>query len=176
MARGRSLLCALALLLAGCALGGGAHAAALERWAARAEARYLLSTDERVRGRPCGQIVEVRDGAVVDIVSNTCGHPSLWTVEWLFHRARTAEAAPVTCARRLRGVGCVCSQRVAVEVEYDAERGYPRRIHSVQRWERAWGEAGFWRELARTASIPACVPPRADEGWTIEVRELRPLP
>jgi len=166
----------LLALLAGCALDVGPQAAAERRWREQPEGHYLLRTVENLRGQRCAQAVEVRDGEVAAIVVNTCRHPSLWTVEWLFHRARMAESAFHTCALKIRQVGCVCRQRIEVEVQYDQARGFPRQIRSVQVWYPAWQEAGFWRRLAQTGAVPQCAPRAPDPGWTIRVRELRPLP
>lgn len=165
----------LAMLCAGCAAPRD-HAAALARWRAFAPQHYILRTAEDVRGSRCGQIVAVRGEQLEQILSNTCRHPSLWTVSWLFRKAAPAGAPVEACVRSLRGLGCVCRQRVERQVTYDPQRGYPTRIRIVQTWHRAWADAGFWRALVALRAVPACVPATPDPGWTIVVRELRPIP
>ncbi|HET9221346.1 MAG TPA: DUF6174 domain-containing protein [Roseiflexaceae bacterium] len=169
------LLMLLALGLAGCR-ADSRHAAAQRRWEARPAAHYLLRTREDVRGKLCGQMVEVRDEQVVRILSDTCAHPTLWTVSWLFRYVERAGVAAERCARYEPGSGCVCRDAVEMQVEYDPTLGYPRTITTRQIWSAAWQDLGYWSYLARHGTLADCTAPFNDRGRRVVVRELRPLP
>src|SRR5215210_5658301 len=83
-------ICVLALIGCG-ASANRQHLAAIQRWQAQPIAHYRLATDEVVNRYSCAQVVEVRDERIVNIISNNCQQPSLWTVDWLFRRAETAD-------------------------------------------------------------------------------------
>jgi hypothetical protein len=170
-----ALLVLLALALAGCG-ADTRHNAALRRWQARPLTHYLLHTREEVRGKPCGQVVEVRDEKVVRIVSDTCAHPTLWTVTWLFNYVERAPMTVDRCVRYESDSGCVCSHDIEVRVEYDPQLGYPRAIATRQVWSAAWQGAGYWNYLARHGALADCTTPFNDIGRRVVVREIRPLP
>jgi hypothetical protein len=173
----RLALALLSLALAGCgALGGTPHDAALLRWQARPTAHYLLRTREEVGGRVCGQSVEVRDEKVLRILSDTCDHPTLWTVSWLFDYAAKSRVPFERCARYEPGVGCVCRDAIEVQAEYDPATGYPRVIVTRPIWRAAWQGVGYWHYTARNGALPNCTTPFSSPGRRVVVRELRPLP
>lgn len=164
------------LILAGCAAQASAHTAeAHARWQAAAPRHYLLRTREDVRGRICGQQVEIRDEQLVRILSNTCQHPNLWTVTWLFAFADPAGRAPDRCVQT-SGTSCVCRASTEVEVEYDPALGFPRQIIARETWRADWQSLGYWRYAALHLGLPGCTPPVADPGRKVVVRELRVLP
>jgi hypothetical protein len=167
-------LCALAL--SGCATADRQHTAALQRWQAQPIAHYRLNTDEMVNRYSCAQVVEVRDERIVNIISNNCQQPSLWTVGWLFRRAEKADRASDGCALGVPGVGCVCRIAVEAQVEYDPALGFPRSITIRQIWSPAWQRPGYWFYIARNLALPNCTPPFSGSVWAVFVRDLRPLP
>jgi hypothetical protein len=172
-----ALLALLALSLAGCGVPGGTlHDAALRRWQAQPIAHYLLRTGEEVGGHLCGQTVEVRDEAIVRILENTCTHPTLWTISWLFDYAGRSQAAVDRCARYESDTGCICRDAVDVQVDYEPAGSYPRSITTRQAWRAAWQGMGYWRYILRHAELPNCAPPFSDPGRRVMVREVRPLP
>jgi hypothetical protein len=165
----------LVLALAGCG-ADPRHAAALRRWEARPPTHYLLRTREEVRGKLCGQMVEVRDEQVLRILSDTCAHPTLWTVSWLFSYVERAAVPAERCARYEPDAGCVCRDAVDMQVEYDPALGYPRAITTRQIWSAAWQGLGYWSYLARHGALADCTAPFNDSGRRVVVRELRALP
>jgi hypothetical protein len=166
----------IALALAGCGAPAGArYLAARERWQARPVGHYLLRTFEDVRGQRCAQAVEVRDESLVRVISNSCQHPNLWTVSWLFNHVANAQQGYAACAL-LDPSGCVCRYATEVEAAYDAALGYPREIVTRQTWQPDWRSMGYWRHAIASGGMPSCAPPVADPGWVVVVRELRPLP
>jgi hypothetical protein len=172
-----ALLALLALVMAGCgSLADTRHNAALRRWQAQPIGHYLLRTREEVGGRICGQTVEVRDEAVVQILNNTCTHPTLWTISWLFEYAARSQAAVERCARYESDSGCICRDAIDVQVEYEPALGYPGSITIRQAWQPAWQSTGYWRYILRHAELPNCTPPFSDLGRRITVRDIRPLP
>jgi hypothetical protein len=172
-----AILTILTFALTDCgALGGSSYDEALRLWQARPLSHYLLRTYEVVGGHPCGQIVEVRDEALVRIISDTCQHPTLWTVSWLFNYAGKAHMAVERCARLALGAGCVCRDAVDLQVAYDPILGYPREIITRQTWQAAWQRPSYWMYVARHGKLPDCTPPFIDPGRQVVVRELRPLP
>lgn len=149
---------------------------ARQRWDEQGIDHYLLRTTENVRGLECVQTVEVRDEVIANIVLNSCQHPSLWTIDWLFRRAQNARGISDPCARSISGVGCVCRQQIELQVVYDEARGHPRELRITRSWRPAWADFSFWRFAAQSGALPACVSPVPDPGWTISVKEVRPLP
>jgi hypothetical protein len=170
-----TLLALLALALAGCG-ADTQHSAALRRWQTRPLRHYLLRTREEVRGTLCGQTVEVRDEQVLRILSDTCAHPTLWTVGWLFSYAERGQVAVDRCARYDPDAGCICRDAIELQVEYDPNLGYPRAITMRQIWVAAWLGTGYWSYLARHGTLADCTTPFNDSGRRVVVRELRPLP
>jgi hypothetical protein len=92
-----------------------------------------------VRGTLCGQTVDVRDEHVLRILSDTCAHPTLWTVGWLFSYAERGQVAVDRCAHYDPDAGCMCRDAIELQVEYDPNLGYPRDLYAP----------GLGRRLAR---------------------------
>lgn len=176
--RGRIVLLGLlALALAGCgALPDARYGAALRRWQARPLGHYLLRTYEEVGGQRCGQMVEVRGEQVIQILSNTCRHPTLWTVTWLFNRAGRGRPAYEACAKLAPGAGCVCRNTTELQATFDPALGYPSEIVERQSWRADWQSMDYWRYAIGNGALPNCTPPFNDPGNRVVVREIRPLP
>lgn len=177
MRRRFALLALLTLVLAGCAVGDSArYDAALSRWQVRPVGHYLLRTYDELGGHRCGQAVEVRDETLERVVSNTCAHPNLWTVDWLFRHVARSRQDDRRCSKLVAGIGCICHAASQVQVEYDAALGYPREITTWETWRAAWWEIGYWRYVVQSGQLPSCAVPAAGPQWRVVVRELRPLP
>jgi hypothetical protein len=112
----------------------------------------------------------------VQILGNICRHPSLWTVSWLFHKAVPPSLPEEPCVSSVAGIGCICRLRSSQQVEYDPQQGYPLSIVITETWYRAWADLSAWHYMIRQLALPNCTPPAQSPGWTIRVRELRPLP
>lgn len=174
----RACLCALLVLaLAGCGAQADArYAAALRLWQSRPLAHYTLHTREIVGGRPCAQIVEVRDERLVRVLNNTCQHPNLWTISWLFTFVAKSSAPPDRCAQVDPSGGCVCRDAVDLQVEYDPTYGYPSTIVARQTWRADWQSMGYWWYSVRHLALASCASPFTDPGRRVVVREVKLLP
>lgn len=170
-------LALLALLLAGCSLPAALDDnAAQRRWQARPITHYLLRTTDIIGGITCEQSVEVRGEQLIQILGNTCQHPNLWTVSWLFHHASSARNPIDRCTLRDPAAGCLCRSATAVQVEYDPVHGFPRTIVVQQTWRANWQGAGYWLYTAQHIALPSCAPPVASPSSRVVVRELKLLP
>lgn len=174
----RALTCALlALALAGCGARPDArYDAALRRWQSQPIAHYSLHTREVVGGKPCAQIVEVRDEQIVRVINNTCQHPNLWTISWLFIFVAKSRTPVDRCALLDPAGGCVCRDDIDLQVEYEPARGYPSTIIARQTWRADWQGLGYWWYAARHLALPSCAPPFNDPGRRVVVRAFTPLP
>jgi hypothetical protein len=171
------LLAFLALILSGCGASAAMrYDAALRLWKAQPLAHYLLRTREEVGGHTCGQTVEIRGEVLERVVSNTCAHPNLWTVGWLFRHVQRASESSTSCAFFEPGTGCVCRRATDVQVVYDAVLGIPREITTRETSRPDWQSQAYYRYLLLHGRPPQCAPSATSPGWHILVREIRPLP
>lgn len=173
----RLVLLALALLaIAGCGAVSPGAAVYQRRWQAHAIDHYLLSTRDQIGGQVCDQVVEVRGEQLVQIRNNTCRHPNIWTVGWLFaHIARAGQPA-VGCALLDPVAGCVCRNAVSLQVEYDPALSFPREIIVRLAWQANWQSLAYWRATVLHGALPACVTPSNALSYTVVVHDITILP
>lgn len=177
MRRHASLIVLFALALCGClSTAAMRYDAALRQWRAQPLAHYLLRTREQIGGRTCGQTVEVRGEVLTRIVSNTCMHPQLWTVDWLFRHVERSSTPTQSCASFASGIGCVCRRAVELQVTYDQALGVPREITTRESASSDWLSQEYYRYLLLHGRPPQCGTAATSPVWHIVVREIRALP
>ncbi|KPV51047.1 hypothetical protein SE17_23440 [Kouleothrix aurantiaca] len=171
----RAAILFLLAVLAGCG-PDTRSAAAQARWQSAPVPHYRLRTTDIIAGQSCDQTVEVRGETIVGILHNSCQHPNLWTVGWLFRAAEHAGTPAAPCAHSDPSAGCLCVYSAAARIQYDAALGFPREIDSQLSWAPNWQGFGYWSYAAQHLALPACTPPAPIASQHIVVHELKPLP
>jgi hypothetical protein len=172
----RALLAGSLVLVLGCALLALGHwqalprtrlTAAKNRWTARAITHYRLVS---VAGTACRRDVEIDHDRIVRVFhADPCVYTSR-TIGDLFDLLERAEPTLLQCT----SYGCACDSVIALQVMYDGELGYPRRVALRVQQAANWRHADYWRYLWSDGRPPVCT--QAVENEIITVLSLTPLP
>jgi hypothetical protein len=87
---------------------------------------------------------------------------------------------PRTIGFRCGGLNFECTRAISyrMDVEYDAELGYPRRIHFSQTRHPDWSNPNFWRWLLQSGEWRRCdnLSCSTTRSTTVEIEALTPHP